>query len=103
MSVELDHTLSFHNTNSNFSVPSKASSLPLRIAIEQCPSIPPRICRQLHCKTFAVAVVHTSVLKSQVSYSCYQDGDHNSDVLVRGSDTFSPRYHRCVDVVLTYL
>ena len=39
MSVELDHTLLSHHADSNFSVPSKASSLPLRIAVEQCPSI----------------------------------------------------------------
>ena len=41
--------------------------------------------------------------ESQVSYSCHQDGAHHSDVPVLGSDTLSPRYHRCVDVVLEYL
>ena len=42
MCVELDRTTSFHRVGSCSSVPSKASSLPLRSAIEQCPSIRPR-------------------------------------------------------------
>ena len=58
---------------------------------------------RFHCESSAVTIVYTSVLESQVSYSCHHDGAHNSDVLVHGSDTFSPRYHRCVDVVLAYL
>ena len=48
-------------------------------------------------------IVYTSVLESQLSYSCHCDGAHESDVPVHGSDTFSPRYHRHVDVVLEYL
>ena len=42
--VELDHTPSYHRAGSSPSVPSKASSLPLRSAAEQCPSIRPRTC-----------------------------------------------------------
>ena len=58
---------------------------------------------RFHCEFSVVAIVYTSVLESQVSYCCHQDGAHNSDVPVHGSDTFAPRYHRCVDVVLAYL
>ena len=42
MNVELDHTLSSRRADSNSSVPSKESSLPLRSAVEQCPGIRPR-------------------------------------------------------------
>ena len=58
---------------------------------------------RFHCESSAVAIVYTSVLESWVSYSCHQDFAHHSDVLVLGSDTLSPRYHRCADVVLEYL
>ena len=43
---------------------------------------------RFHCESSAVAIVYTSVLESQVSYSCHQDGAHQSDVPVLGSDTF---------------
>ena len=39
MNVELDHTSSSHRADSCSSGPSKASSLPLHCAVEQCPSI----------------------------------------------------------------
>ena len=47
--------------------------------------------------------MYTSVIESQVSYSCHQDGAHNSDVPVHGSDKLSPRYRRYIDDVLAYL
>ena len=60
MSVELDHTLSSHRVDSSSSVPSKASSLPLRSAVEST-------YLAIGC-TSAVTIVFTTVLESQVSY-----------------------------------
>ena len=55
-----------------------------------------------HCESSAVTIMYTSVLESKVSYSCHHDGAHNSDVLVLGSDTVSPRHDHHVEVVLAF-
>ena len=46
MNVELDRTPSSHHADSCSSGPSKAPSLPLHCAVEQCRSIRPRTCWQ---------------------------------------------------------
>ena len=68
MSVELDHILSSRRADSNSSVPSKASSLPLHSAIEQCPRFVHVLDSRFHCESSAITIVYTSVLESQVSY-----------------------------------
>ena len=42
------------------------------------------------------------VKSASVGDASLYDGAHNSDIPVLGSDTFSLRYHRCVDVVLAF-
>ena len=58
---------------------------------------------RLHCESSAFAIVYTSVLESQVSYSCYCDGAHESDVPVLGCEKMPPRHHHHVDVRLAFL
>ena len=58
---------------------------------------------RFHCESSAIAIVYTSVVEAQVSYSCHCDGAHESDVPILGSDTMLPRHHHHVDVVLAFL
>ena len=102
MNVELDRTLSSRRLDSSSSVPSKASSLPLRAAVEQSQAFVHVLGIRFHCESPAFTIVYTSVLESQVNYSCHCDGAHDSDVPVLGSDTMPPRHHHRVDVVLAF-
>ena len=104
MSVELDHTLSSHLVDSNSSVPSKKRHHCLCVLRLNSVHADVNVgVSGFHWESSPVAIVYTSVLESHVSCTCHKDGAHQSDVLVLGSDTLSPRYHRGVDIVLKYL
>ena len=65
-SVELDRTLSSHRADSNSSVPSKASSQPLRAAqLNNVQAFVNVLGSRFHGESSAVAIVYTSVLESQ--------------------------------------